>query len=70
MTYSVEINDKGSTGKSLIALLKSLSKSSKDILLHETVEDNALLKKMLVAKKSGKVSKSEISKTLKSIIDK
>jgi hypothetical protein len=70
MIYSVEINDKSDTGKSLIVFLRSLAKTSKEIQLMETVEDNELLAKMLAAKKSGRAGKNEIRKTLKSIISK
>lgn len=70
MTYSLEIDDSSSTGKNLIAFLKSLAKTSKGIHLLETVEDDELLVKMLAAKKSGRVSKKEISKTLNKIIGK
>ena len=70
MTYSVEINDKSKTGKSLIVFLKSLAQTSKVIQLIETVEDDALLEKMLLAKKSGRVSKGEVLKSLNSILAK
>ena len=48
MTYSVEINDKSKTGKSLIVFLKSLAQTSKDIQLIEVVEDDAFLREIYI----------------------
>lgn len=70
MIYSLEIDEKSATGKSLIVFLKSLTKASKGIKLMETVEDDELLEKMLAAKKTGRVSKNEVRKTLKNITGK
>jgi hypothetical protein len=70
MVVTVEIDDKTKTGKSLLHLLKGLSKTSEGIHFIETVEDNDLLNDMKVALKSGKSSKRTVTKTLKSILEK
>ena len=68
MVFTVEINDKSKTGKSILHLLKDLSKTSGDIHFIETVEDNELLDKMKRSLKSGKASRQTVNKTLKGII--
>ncbi len=68
MLYTVEIDSSTHTGKSLVDIIKNLSKSTKGIHLIETVEDNELLGKMKRSLKSGKASRQEINKTLKNII--
>lgn len=70
MVFSVEINDKGTTSKSLIALIKSLSKSSNEIHIMESIEDDDLLEKMLLAKKSGKVNKKDVIDSINKILAK
>ena len=70
MLITVEINDQSKTGKSILHLLKDLSKTSSDIHFIETVEDDDLLEKMKKARKSGKVSRQTVDKTLKAIIEK
>ena len=68
MVFTVEINDKSKTGKSILHLLKDLSKTSGDIHFIETVEDNELLDKMKRSLKSGKANRQTVNKTLKGII--
>ena len=68
MVFTVEINDKSKTGKSILHLLKDLSKTSGDIHFIETVEDNELLDKMKRSLKSGKANRQTVNKTLKAII--
>ena len=68
MVFTVEINDKGKTGKSILHLLKDLSKTSSDIHFIETVEDDELLEKMKRSLKSGRASGQTVNKTLKAII--
>ena len=67
MVFTVEIDDKSKTGKSILHLLKDLSKTSSGIHFIETVEDNELLGKMKRSLKSGMASKQEVNKTLKAI---
>jgi hypothetical protein len=67
MVYTLEINDKGKTGKSILQLLRDLSKTNPDIHFLETVEDDELLEKMRRSLKSGKASRVEVNKTLKAI---
>ena len=68
MVFTVEIDDKSKTGKSILHLLKNLSKSSSDIHFIKTIEDNELAEKMKHSLKSGKASKQTVNKTLKAII--
>jgi len=68
MVFKVEIDDKSKTGKSILHLLKDLSKTSNDIHFIETVEDNELLKKMKKSLNHGKSGKREVEKTLKAIL--
>ena len=70
MTYTIEIDASNKTAKNLVSLLKDLSKTMKGIHLIETVNDDELLSKMLASKKSGRATKEEINKTLKSILKK
>jgi hypothetical protein len=69
MVITVEIDDKSKTGKSVLQLLKDLSKSSDSIHFVETVEDDELLKEMNRSLSSGRVSKSIVSRTLKTILN-
>ena len=57
MVITVEINDSSKTGKSILQLLKDLSKSSDSIHFVETVEDDELLKEMNQSLSSRRVSK-------------
>ncbi len=68
MVVTVEIDNKTKTGKSLLHLLKGLSKTSEGVHFIETIEDDELLSDMKVALKSGKSSKRTVTKTLKSIL--
>jgi len=61
MVITVEIDDKSKTGKSVLQLLKDLSKSSDSIHFVETVEDDELLKEMNHSLSSGRVSKSYLT---------
>ena len=70
MVVTVEIDDKTKTGKSILHLLKGLSKTSEGIHFIETIEDDELLSNMKIAVKSGKASKRTVTQTLKSILDK
>ena len=67
MVYTIEIDDKSKTGKSILQLLKDLAKTSPDIHFIETVEDNELLEKMKRSIKSGKANRRDVNKTLKAI---
>ena len=70
MIFTVEIDDKSETGKSILHLLKDLSKkTSAGIHFIETVEDNELLKKMKRSLKSGKSGEQEVNKTLKATFE-
>jgi hypothetical protein len=68
MLITVEIDDKSKTGKSVLHLLKDLSKTNSDIHFIKTVEDDDLLDKMKSSLKSGKASRRTINKTIKAII--
>lgn len=68
MAITVEIDDKSKTGKSIIHLLKDLSKTNSSIHFIETVEDDELLDKMKRSLKSGKASRQTVNKTLKALI--
>ena len=68
MVFTVEIDDKSKTGKSILHLLKDLSKTNSDIHFIETVEDDELLEKMKRSLKSGRASRQTLDKTLKAII--
>ena len=70
MTYTIEIDADSREGKNLVNLLKDLSKTMKGIHLIETVKDDELLGKMLRSKKSGRVSKAEVTRTLKAVMGK
>ena len=70
MVITVEIDDKTKTGKSLLHLLKDLSKTSEGIHFMETVEDNELLEQMKVSAHSGRATKKEVRQTLKTILEK
>ncbi len=70
MVITVEIDDKTKTGKSLLHLLKDLSKTSEGIHFMETVEDNELLEQMKISARSGRATKKEVRQTLKSILEK
>ena len=70
MVYTVEIDDKSEMGKSVLHLLKGLSKTSKGIHFIETIEDNELLARMKTSLKSGRASRLQVNKTLKNILGK
>jgi hypothetical protein len=70
MLITVEIDDKTQTGKSILHLLKDLSKTSKGINFIASVEDNELLEAMKRATKSGRSSKKELRKTIDAILSK
>ncbi len=69
MVITVEINDSSKTGKSILQLLKDLSKSSDSIHFVETVEDDELLKEMNQSLSSGRVSKNVVNRTIKTILN-
>jgi hypothetical protein len=69
MVITVEIDDKSKTGKSILQLLKDLSKSSDSIHFIDTVEDKELLQDIKQALKSGRISKSIVSGTIKTILN-
>jgi hypothetical protein len=68
MIYTVEIDDSGKTGKSVVQLLKDLSKSTRSIRMIETVKDDELLDSMKASLKSGRASRKAIDKTLKAVL--
>ncbi|MEO8085326.1 MAG: hypothetical protein ABI763_00820 [Bacteroidota bacterium] len=70
MTYTIEIDTRDKAAKNLFNLLKDLSKTMKGVNLIETIKDDELLFKMIRSKKSGRVTKEEMNKTLKGLIRK
>jgi len=68
MVFTVEIDDKNKATKTVLQLLKDLSRTNPDIHFIDSVEDDILLEKMKRSLKSGKASKQDINKTLKSIL--
>jgi len=68
MKHLIEIEDSSETGKSMIHILQNLAIQDHSISFlsnePEEVEDDELLKLMLVAENSGEINEGDVLKTL------